>query len=877
MKFLTLCLLLLGALPLSKAQLRFSNLGSAPTFRFSFDISNNAFYIEYPGDSTRYYRYTGMNFNTMGLSVHFINRPGTALIEPSISLVPIINNNPPLVISGNEIKYAGYGEIWAFGATVNSLGDVRSFYITITGAYTCIGICNPWTISTVDCTDMCPSKEWLREGHIEFVYTCYPCDCSCSSGSCYGPGAGMCCHSSCKTCLGPTNTQCQSCAPGYYLQPSPNAYTCSASCPIGYGANDTLAACVKCSDSQVWYNSSCLDDCPYGYTQTAQGECRKCSESFLLYYSHTCVTSCPVGYGANDILTVCEKCSNSQVWYNGSCLNACPYGYIQTAQGGCRKCSETSQIFYNHSCVNSCPLATFIAFNNAIGEYECLLCYIGCETCENSTSRGCTSCSEGFFYFNNTCNGGCPAAMHANKLERTCERCPAPCWTCSQPNTDSCTSCLPGYLLHSGTCILNCPENYYQGSYIGEVGVYEVPTCFPKLELVFNLSLTSESRVVNINFNYGIINMILAISKNIKIQIGNTEIDNVLFVLSVVAESKLRFHYLGDQYYPPLSLLNITVDLQTTDFNDNAYQRFMFATKTATIQLKEIFPFTKVVTQFISNSSALTGTTGRTVAVVQAVSSVAQRAFCLSFLWLQIVGESIQLMKFIDIRWPPNVAQFYETSYINPYSFVLPIDFMTPLNDRLDNNYSIPRVFDEYEISPFFIKNYSSELSNLAIWVSVAVIGSLIIRLSRICLKKTIQQSNFPPQSSSAYVTTINILNEFMNRVGDSKLWSFLFLFILSIYQSGNLWALLNIRFSSALLEPSTIEAKTSLALGIIFFLFNLTLLAFATKVVASNMEYYLLRKEDFPLPNHLKKYELLFGDLKSKKRIQLLFVTSLY
>lgn len=574
-----------------------------------------------------------------------------------------------------------------------------------------------------------------------------------------------------------------------------------------------------------------------------------------------------------------------QVWFNSSCLEACPYGYIQTTQVACGKCNDTSLIYYNHTCITSCPLKTFKAFNSVIGGYECLPCYIGCDTCETSDSLSCTGCSEGFFYFNNTCNGGCPAAMHANKLERTCERCPAPCWTCSQPNTDSCTSCLPGYLLHSGTCILNCPENYYQGSYIGEVGVYEVPTCFPKLELVFNLSLTSEARAVNINFNYGVINMILAISEKIKVQIGNTEIDNVLFVLSVVSESKLRFQYLGDQYYPPLSLLNVTINLDSAEFNSNAYQRFRIVSKTATLQLKEIYPFSKVETQFISSSSALIGATGGTVATIQAVNSVTQGALCLSLLWLQIVGELVQIMKFIDIRWPPNVAQFYSTSHIDPSSIVMPIELTGAINDKLNNNYTIPRVFDEYEVSPFFMKNYNNELSNLALWVPIVVFGSLIIRLSKICLSKMAQPLNLPIKSSvkknknkktskirESYFATINKLNELMIRVSDSRLWNFLMVFILSIYQSGNLWALFNIRYSTSLVEPSTIETRTSLAIGIIFFLCYLVLLAFITRTLLTNMKH-LLQKEEHSRPPHLKKYELLFEDLNCQKRIQLFYL----
>ena len=48
---------------------------------------------------------------------------------------------------------------------------------------------------------------------------------------------------------------------------------------------------------------------------------------------------------------------------------------------------------------------------------------------------------------------------------------------------------------------------------------------------------------------------------------------------------------LGGLYYPPLSLMSVTIDLELNDFNSNSYQQFRIIDKTATIQLKEIYPF----------------------------------------------------------------------------------------------------------------------------------------------------------------------------------------------------------------------------------------------------------------------------------------------
>ena len=98
---------------------------------------------------------------------------------------------------------------------------------------------------------------------------------------------------------------------------------------------------------------------------------------------------------------------------------------------------------------------------------------------------------------------------------------------------------------------------------------------------------------------------------------------------------------------------------------------------------------------------------GSTIATIQTISSVSQGALSLSLIRLQIVGEVSQIMRFIDIQWPPNVAEYHSLSHIDPTSIMLPIDFTTWWNDQLaDRNYSLPRIYEEYEIPLFFSENY---------------------------------------------------------------------------------------------------------------------------------------------------------------------------
>ena len=161
-------------------------------------------------------------------------------------------------------------------------------------------------------------------------------------------------------------------------------------------------------------------------------------------------------------------------------------------------------------------------------------------------------------------------------------------------------------------------------------------------------------------------------------------------------------------------------------------------------------------------------------------SSVSQGVLSLSLVRLQIVGGLIQIMRFIDIRWPPNVADYYSTSHIDPTSIMLPIDFITEWNDPwADRNYSLPRVFEEYETPLFFSDNYSNEMSNLMLWISIIGSSVLLFHLLKRFLKKMTNKLELPKTNARKklldnYIPLIHKLNQQMNRTDDSILWNFL-------------------------------------------------------------------------------------------------------
>ena len=351
----------------------------------------------------------------------------------------------------------------------------------------------------------------------------------------------------------------------------------------------------------------------------------------------------------------------------------------------------------------------------------------------------------------------------------------------------------------------------------------------------------------------------------------------MLYAITPLTDSIVQFEYLGDQYYPPLSLLNITIDLDS-DYNSDPYEQYMIVNTSQTILLKEIYPFTTTEIEVISSTSNFVSYGGSTTAVTQVVSSTAQSTLSLSLVRLQMISETVQIMRFIDIHWPPSVAQMFATSNIDPSSMVINVDFITFWENQLDNqNYTVPRNFDEYEISPFLAENYDNELSNLLIWIPFVIIGSLLFNLSKKKLRNLTEDLKMPKTNSKKkfrdhFVITVHKLSRLLNQTDDSILWNLFIMFVLSIFQSGVLWALLNIRYSSALLEPSTPATNASLAISVFFLVTYLVFVLMVFKTMANNLKY-ILKTEEHLRPLRLRRFRILYEDCDCERSLRIFFV----
>ena len=242
-----------------------------------------------------------------------------------------------------------------------------------------------------------------------------------------------------------SNDQCEPCQGGTY---GPNGISCEQ-CPDGYtqsaqGATadtDCYRNCsVSCTPVQCPENSTCTQTSTmYDGTQYYGGTCNAMAQNCEI----TEIT-CAAGYFLNEAGTACEPCPTGTTSPAGatnvSQCSACPYG----------------QYIDNETCTN-CPDGFNHSDPNATSMYQC---YHDCETaCTNPTCpANATSCEYGvnpasgaWYYGENACNATplqcpityiyCEPGFGYNATNNTCE----PCTGNSVSVDNSCEPCEPGY------------------------------------------------------------------------------------------------------------------------------------------------------------------------------------------------------------------------------------------------------------------------------------------------------------------------------------------------------------------------------------------------------------------------------------------------
>ncbi|KAL4500217.1 hypothetical protein ABPG73_011325 [Tetrahymena malaccensis] len=245
------------------------------------------------------------------------------------------------------------------------------------------------------------------------------------------------CDTSCKTCHGQNNNQCDSCINSSFFIDGDTKICQTCQTENNYFQDGFY--CKKCHDSCKKCNKqdalSCLQCAQFPIKlYFKDGLCQKCEES--------------EGYYIKDDQISCEKCESS----------------CKTCFGGqsnqCKTCQQNKYLYPNNTC-KECEI------NNKffISGISCFPCNNECQTCSGQSQDQCLSCPINKFLLSENGKKTCVDCLPAQSFYQNgnqCMRCDSSCLECNDSSKTSCTKCRDtDFLFEDGTCQSDCQLNGY--------------------------------------------------------------------------------------------------------------------------------------------------------------------------------------------------------------------------------------------------------------------------------------------------------------------------------------------------------------------------------------------------------------------------------
>lgn len=226
----------------------------------------------------------------------------------------------------------------------------------------CKSCSGPSASECVSCRDTTHYAETVTGSRVR-CQTCHPL---CATGGCSGPSASQCLNG-CVYVLDQTSSQGSVCAqtcPAVRSYPETRGeditcVACHAQCVRGC-SGPASSQCVECANNE--FEGNCVSECPLGFAADDEGRCLACHSE--------CASSCRRPNDASQ----CNFCKNRIL--DGTCISQCPQSLPFYFNRGCVATCPTQALFYDDTrespafidskCLRSCselsnPLRVFIS------------------------------------------------------------------------------------------------------------------------------------------------------------------------------------------------------------------------------------------------------------------------------------------------------------------------------------------------------------------------------------------------------------------------------------------------------------------------------------------------------------------------------------
>ncbi|EAR89540.2 EGF-like domain protein (macronuclear) [Tetrahymena thermophila SB210] len=344
---------------------------------------------------------------------------------------------------------------------------------------------------TQNCLDDCPEGQYRIPGQTQCLQCPYQCQACTSANFCTKCKFGYVLNNNDNLCYcqigtyDPKTKTCISCNSNQYFDiNSSSCQPCDPSCKT---CQNTSTQCTSCNTPKVFYQFTCLDQCPPGYYSDPLKMCQQCSSNCKTCNStSTTCTSCYdtfqlqpdnscacVNQVYDPSTNKCISCAPNQVYdpINKICQNCNPSCSTCKDASNLNTCTScpTGKVLYNGNCQDSCPQSYFADANKV-----CQPCNPICKNCQTSNTN-CIDCNDGLQLSGTTCV--CKVGFYSSNLNQCvvcntnqvpdipnqqCKNCDVNCNTCQDSNNISiCTSCKAPKALYQSYCYDPCPTGYY--------------------------------------------------------------------------------------------------------------------------------------------------------------------------------------------------------------------------------------------------------------------------------------------------------------------------------------------------------------------------------------------------------------------------------
>ncbi|KAL4476117.1 hypothetical protein ABPG74_009850 [Tetrahymena malaccensis] len=369
----------------------------------------------------------------------------------------------------------------------------------------------------------------------------------------WNTSSGLClpCNSFCKTCNGPSITDCITCQESFKVVNN----VCVNACQTNQFWDFNTHQCVNCSDCcsscNGTSNSQCLSCydaimtlsssvCKFNSDQSTCNSCNSNVSNSLCggtQINHNyCISKGWVSYNSN----TCVNCFNADS--NGNCGGGSLYNqlcnkygyYYSSTSKQCLSCSQAigvncgddsiSQVCKQNRWVYQ-SLSTCISCNL---QQSPLCCDPTCNTCNGSSANNCLSCFGSMVLFNSSCLDKCPNGYSYNASQNNCQNCQQfigvpecnncalDCQTCSAATISQCKTCYGSRQFNAATNRCDCKDQEDQRSFFYE--------CSINNQAVLNIQLSNSGPQMTIDFG-----KILADLPNFPTQTNSNSICKILF------------------------------------------------------------------------------------------------------------------------------------------------------------------------------------------------------------------------------------------------------------------------------------------------------------------------------------------------------------